>query len=104
MLPPVTNWPPKRFTPSRWPWESRPFTDEPPPFLCAIEFIRNARFAASGAKDKLVFLGLQRQNIAKRDVGTKLAFQILDQYCFARRDTILLAPRADDRVHIPSRV
>src|SRR5690348_1316856 len=36
MLPPVTTWPPKRLMPSRCPWESRPFTEEPPPFLCAI--------------------------------------------------------------------
>src|SRR5215470_5159178 len=37
MLPPFTNWPPKRLMPRRCPWESRPLTDEPPPFLCAIE-------------------------------------------------------------------
>src|SRR5690348_5196679 len=36
MLPPVTTWPPKRLMPSRCPCESRPFTEEPPPFLCAI--------------------------------------------------------------------
>src|SRR6185437_2049347 len=36
MLPPETTWPPKRLMPSRCPCESRPFTEEPPPFLCAI--------------------------------------------------------------------
>ncbi len=36
MLPPVTTWPPKRLMPSRCPCESRPFVDDPPPFLCAM--------------------------------------------------------------------
>src|SRR5579859_5782264 len=36
MLPPAMAWPPKIFTPSRWPAESRPFREEPPAFLCAI--------------------------------------------------------------------
>jgi len=33
MLPAVTNWPPKRFTPSIWALESRPFLELPTPFL-----------------------------------------------------------------------
>src|SRR5882762_8541432 len=36
IVPAWTNSPPNRFTPSRCPCESRPFTEEPPPFLCAI--------------------------------------------------------------------
>src|SRR5262245_1755181 len=36
MLPDRTFWPPKRFTPSRWPSESRPLREEPPAFLCAM--------------------------------------------------------------------
>src|ERR1700731_4107298 len=36
MLPPVPTCPPNRFTPSLCPCESRPFVDDPPPFLCAI--------------------------------------------------------------------
>src|SRR5258708_28874385 len=36
IVPALTSWPPKRFTPSRWPCESRPFVEEPPPFLCAM--------------------------------------------------------------------
>jgi hypothetical protein len=35
-MPDTTAWPPKRFTPSRWPSESRPLREEPPAFLCAI--------------------------------------------------------------------
>src|ERR1022692_1282787 len=34
--PALTSWPPKRFTPSRWALESRPFRLEEAPFLCAI--------------------------------------------------------------------
>jgi hypothetical protein len=36
MEPPVTNSPAKAFTPSRCAFESRPFVELPPPFLCAI--------------------------------------------------------------------
>src|SRR5215213_1449447 len=37
MLPASTLSPPYFFTPSRLPAESRPFREEPPAFLCAIE-------------------------------------------------------------------
>src|SRR5690242_21156440 len=36
MAPAVTVCPANTFTPSRWACESRPFFDEPSPFLCAI--------------------------------------------------------------------
>src|SRR6266545_7769935 len=36
MLPAVTNWPPKRLTPSIWGLESRPFLELPTPFLWAM--------------------------------------------------------------------
>src|SRR5262245_30025290 len=36
MLPPVTNWPANRLTPSIWGLESRPFLELPTPFLCAM--------------------------------------------------------------------
>src|SRR6185437_10517369 len=36
IAPAVTCWPANTFTPSRCAWESRPFFDEPRPFLCAI--------------------------------------------------------------------
>src|SRR5262249_56531460 len=53
MLPAGTSWPPKRFTPRRWPGESRPLRELPPAFLCAIagySFLAFAAFvlAASG--------------------------------------------------------
>src|SRR4051794_40866214 len=34
--PALTSWPPKRFTPSRWAFESRPLREELAPFLCAM--------------------------------------------------------------------
>src|SRR3954453_8261757 len=34
--PALTSWPPKRFTPSRWEFESRPFLVDAAPFLCAM--------------------------------------------------------------------
>src|SRR5262249_21622229 len=36
MLPASTCSPPKRFTPSRLEWDSRPFRGLPPAFLCAM--------------------------------------------------------------------
>src|SRR5262249_61630392 len=45
MLPAVTNWPPKRFTPSIWGLESRPFLELPTPFLCAIDLHLDPRDA-----------------------------------------------------------
>src|SRR5215813_7958442 len=39
MLPAGTTWPPKRFTPRRWPGESRPLRELPPAFLCAIALL-----------------------------------------------------------------
>src|SRR5205085_7485049 len=40
--PPSTAWPPKRFTPSRWAFESRPLRELPTPFLCAIIPLRKS--------------------------------------------------------------
>src|SRR3954447_18186035 len=34
--PALTTWPPKRFTPRRWAFESRPLREELAPFLCAM--------------------------------------------------------------------
>src|SRR5215212_4008808 len=34
--PAFTTWPPKRFTPRRWAFESRPLRDDEAPFLCAM--------------------------------------------------------------------
>src|SRR4051812_12306230 len=39
IVPAVTPWPAKTFTPSIFGLESRPFRDEPSPFLCAIEML-----------------------------------------------------------------
>src|SRR5215472_1050897 len=36
IVPALTSCPPKRLTPSLCPCESRPFVEEPPPFLCAM--------------------------------------------------------------------
>src|SRR6185312_8632765 len=52
MLPAGTTWPPKRFTPRRWPAESRPLRELPPAFLCAMagysSFFLFAAFLAAG--------------------------------------------------------
>src|SRR3954468_10705508 len=34
--PALTTWPPQRFTPRRWAFESRPLRDDEAPFLCAM--------------------------------------------------------------------
>src|SRR5712671_119817 len=43
IVPAWTSCPPKRLTPSRCPCESRPLTEEPPPFLCAIKCLPGAK-------------------------------------------------------------
>src|SRR3990170_4084089 len=48
--PPVTNWPAKRFTPSIWGFESRPFLELPTPFLCAMSLDLDLR-DADGRQD-----------------------------------------------------
>src|SRR6266576_1520743 len=40
MLPPSTRSPPNFFKPNRCEFESRPFRDDPTPFLCAITHLR----------------------------------------------------------------
>ena len=49
IIPEVTSWPAKSFTPSIFGFESRPFRDEPSPFLCAIYFSSNADSSAASA-------------------------------------------------------
>src|SRR3954454_19440474 len=39
IIPALTSWPSNSFTPSRLDCESRPFLEEPSPFLCAIVFV-----------------------------------------------------------------
>src|SRR5712691_813529 len=68
IVPACTSCPPKRFTPSRCPCESRPFTEDPPPFLCAISVPWNSlefdvadlhgRVVLPVAAGNLVLLGL----------------------------------------------
>src|SRR3978361_1592733 len=40
--PALTNWPPKRLTPSRWACESRPLRELDAPFLCAMVLLLSA--------------------------------------------------------------
>src|SRR6185437_5444348 len=60
MLPASTCSPPKRFTPSRLEWESRPFLVLPPAFLCAM--------CASA-----------RADVRHLDLGERLAVVLLPQ-------------------------
>src|SRR4051794_25229169 len=46
--PALTTWPPKRFTPRRWEFESRPFLVEAAPFLCAISSVLSGVRQRSG--------------------------------------------------------
>src|SRR3954454_22061997 len=39
IIPALTSWPSNSFTPSRLDCESRPFLEEPSPFLCAIVLV-----------------------------------------------------------------
>src|SRR6185437_5529932 len=72
MLPARTLSPPKRFTPSRLEWESRPFLVLPPAFLCAM-------CAASA-----------RADVRHLDLGERLAVVLLPQ-------VVLAPPELHDR-------
>src|SRR5262245_41858203 len=50
MLPARTDSPPKRFTPRRLLWESRPLRVEPPAFLCAMCALPEKRGQSAGAE------------------------------------------------------
>src|SRR5271156_1237030 len=163
MLPPVTACPPKRLRPSRWPCESRPFVDDPPPFLCAMRSSkklarRGARYeicpgrialrklnvhfhgrqtlpvaslnlvlparlvlerfelgAAQmlhdlaghfgfrrGGAQNLFVVGADGDDVVKRHLAADLALETLDLDRLARRDPILLSPRANNGVHAAS--
>src|SRR4029079_13376788 len=43
IAPALTSWPAKIFTPRRLLWESRPFFEEPRPFLCAMSVALRGR-------------------------------------------------------------
>src|SRR3990170_1647154 len=88
MLPEMTFWPPKRFTPSRWPSESRPLREEPPAFLCAMT---NSPVALSG--DDLFDLD-HRQVLAMAVLAPRvLAAPLLED------DQVRPARLLDDRGH-----
>src|SRR6185312_5877746 len=70
MFPARTRSPPKRFTPSRLEWESRPFLVLPPAFLCAM--------SASA-----------RADVRHLDLGERLAVVLLPQ-------VVLAAPKLHD--------
>jgi hypothetical protein len=64
MPPPRIAWPPKTLTPSRCAFESRPFLDEPKPFLCAIRLPLSRRPSAESSLCALLkyfacFFGLE---------------------------------------------
>src|SRR3954447_25010078 len=47
--PALTTWPPKRFTPRRWAFESRPLREELAPFLCAMTRLLSCSECGSAA-------------------------------------------------------
>src|SRR6185312_3821626 len=65
IAPAVTCWPANTFTPSRCACESRPFFDEPRPFLCAIVRVLLLRPRAPRLRRRLLG-GLLRLRLAGR--------------------------------------
>src|SRR5271169_6684652 len=63
MPPPRMVWPPNTLTPSRWAFESRPFLEEPKPFLCAISI---ASFARLQGPLRLLNLETEKQKFAEK--------------------------------------
>src|SRR3954469_4415064 len=80
MPPPRIAWPPKTFTPSRWAFESRPFLEEPRPFLCAISncLVCRPAQAASRLKSALECLAVDEYLVdADLDVVLAVALHLL---------------------------
>src|ERR1700694_4357206 len=78
MLPPRTCSPPKRFTPSRWEFESRPLRELPPPFLCAIDyscFALGAGFFVAGLA-VFAFAGLLAATLAGLSVSAGVGWSV----------------------------
>src|SRR6185503_19512185 len=113
--PAVTSWPANTFTPSRCAFESRPFFEEPRPFLCAIcrhllllrlggrllarpRLLRCAdaldgdprELGAMAGRALVAALGLELEDL---DLG---AAQVLDHRCGDRARNLLRV--GDDRV------
>src|SRR6476659_8401420 len=67
MEPAGTTWPAKTFTPSRLALESRPFLEEPRPFLCAISlrFLLRRGLRGRGLLTRL------RRRLLRRGLGSR---------------------------------
>src|ERR1700690_1602045 len=72
ILPASTDSPPKRFTPRRLLWESRPLRVLPPAFLCAMRLLLLGRTAASGGR-----------NLGHAHLSEELAVGLLPQVVLA---------------------
>src|SRR5689334_5628607 len=64
--PAVTVWPANTLTPSRWAAESRPFFEEPRPFLCAIAGVLLGLRRARPARRLRRVLGARRRRLPGR--------------------------------------
>src|SRR5690349_1410797 len=93
IAPAVTVWPANTFTPSRWACESRPFFEEPRPFLCAISAVLlRLRRARLPRRLRLVF-GARRGRLARRGLlrrGRLLGGRLLRRRLLGRRGGGLL--------------
>src|SRR6185312_15270054 len=86
MFPARTRSPPKRFTPSRLEWESRPFLVLPPAFLCAMSavsyFNEAAVYAAENQdadRNLKTVTTLARADVRDLHFGEELAVRLLAQ-------------------------
>src|SRR5215813_7517370 len=69
MLPPITCSPPNFLRPNRCAAESRPFLDEPTPFLCAMCHLRlpifDCQFSGVGDRNFHLAIGNRKSAIAR---------------------------------------
>src|SRR3712207_9319690 len=68
--PALTTWPPKRFTPRRWAFESRPLREDEAPFLCAM--------SSSALRDVADDHVGQRLTVALTLVVARLVLELVD--------------------------
>src|SRR5580700_10650305 len=82
MLPASTCSPPKRFTPRRLEWESRPFLVLPPAFLCAMSLPHPQMSASAGADVRDLHLSEQLTVILLAQI-VRTALELHDRYLCA---------------------
>src|SRR4051812_20280226 len=96
--PAVTSWPANTLTPRRWAFESRPFFEEPSPFLCAIGCLLRRRLGLLAGPRLLGRSGADRLDLDPGELGAVAARLLEAALGLEREDLELLAAQVLDQL------